>query len=145
MINRFFEPYNELLREISYSQEKIAMMEFKLHSISAVTFSDMPKSHNNIDIAYRIGDKEDEEAKLKELQEKLYTLKKKYIKVIEMLSNGEDRIIIQSIYLEKLSYNVIADIIGYSVQTFYNRKHRAEHRLEVLLNKEEIRREWNLF
>ena len=126
MTNRYhFQEYREVCNQIEEIEIKLEPIRNKLYGLKPINYSDTHVSpiDNRLNLIAR---KDSLESKLSELKAKERELYKKHIKEIAKVQNSQYRRVLRCIYLMRMSYADIAEVLKTSESAVRMMRSRAD-------------------
>lgn len=122
---RFLKRYRKNLNCISRLEEKLNLLDIKLHSVRSSNLSGMPRGGQPITIEDLISDKSDLENRIERLKEKGKNLKREILEEIDSLDEPRYCMVLEGFFIDCLSLEDIAENEGYTVRHIYRLYHDA--------------------
>ena len=111
---RFLKRYRKNLACIERLETKLEITEERITSLKSPSLSGMPRGGSPVTIDDLMSDKMDLEARIKRLKEKSRGLKREICEEIDSLEDSTDCEILEAFFIDGLSFEEIAEDLGYT-------------------------------
>ncbi len=111
---RFLKRYRKNLACVERLETKLEITEERITSLKSPSLSGMPRGGVPVTIDDLMSDKMDLEARIKRLKEKSRGLKREICEEIDSLEDSTDCEILEAFFIDGLSFEEIAEDLGYT-------------------------------
>lgn len=116
---RFLKRYKKTRSRIARLEEKLSVLEERITTIKAPNYSGMPRGGTPVTVEDLILDKTELEKRIAKLKENARDLKHEILEEIDTLEDPRHCEVLESYFIDCLSIEDTADVLGYSVRHVY--------------------------